>query len=700
MRWIVHNLWLVPAIPLAAAALISVTRKERKQLAMASSIGAMAVSLLISLVAFVQTLGKGEHTGVFREVFNFQWFDFGNSAVSLGWVLDPLTASMIVMVSFVSLLIFIYSAGYMAHDENITRFFGFLSLFAAAMLGLVIANSLLMLFMCWELVGLASYLLIGFWFHKPSAAAAAKKAFITTRIGDIAFFVGILWLYAGSGTLLFYDHGNGCLEQSALGKLIVQTTFEGMAVSTAIGLLIFCGAAGKSGQVPLHVWLPDAMEGPTPVSALIHAATMVAAGVFLVARVYPLLDVDLGNGIGQGAALSVIAWVGAVTAVFAALIAVAQTDIKRILAYSTVSQLGYMMLALGVGGYVAGVFHLLTHAFFKALLFLGAGSVIHGCHEEQDIRRMGGLRHMMPITFVTYAIGMMALAGVPVFFSGFWSKDEILHSAYEWPISNGPFLLGLAGAFLTAFYMTRQMSFVFFGEYRGESAVRHGRGLGAHIKGGHGKASHIHESPAVMTVPLRFLAVGAVLLGVIGTPAWPWFHGYLSGHSTAFEFGRLFERSTLFVMSLSTVAVAFGIFLAWRLYGRKPAKKASDVDALEKVNADGFALLSEKFRVDEIYDATVVAGNLNLSRFCQWLDLSVATGVVRIASMSVLALSWINRSIDELLINGGFDQGCKGVRRTAAGISKWQGGQIQKYLWVLALSAAVVVIAIAWGGGR
>jgi NADH-quinone oxidoreductase subunit L len=699
MRWIVHNLWLIAAIPLMAAALISVTRKDGKRLAMASSIGAMGISLLLSLTAFVQTLG-GAQGGVFREVYNFRWFDFGTSAVSLGWVLDPLTASMAVMVSFVSLLIFIYSAGYMAHDENVTRFFGFMSLFGAAMLGLVISNSLLLLFMCWELVGLASYLLIGFWFHKPSAAAAAKKAFITTRVGDVAFFVGMMWLYSGTGTLLFYDHGNGCLEQAALGSLIVQTTFEGMAVSTAIGLLIFCGAAGKSGQVPFHVWLPDAMEGPTPVSALIHAATMVAAGVFLVARMYPLLDVDLGNGIGRGAALSVIAWVGSITAVFAALIAVAQTDIKRILAYSTISQLGYMMLALGVGGYVAGVFHLLTHAFFKALLFLGAGSVIHGCHDEQDIRQMGGLRRFMPITFMTYAIGMMALAGVPVFFSGFWSKDEILHSAYDWPISNGPFLLGLAGAFLTAFYMTRQMSFVFFGGYRGEIRTAHGHTDERYAKIAHGKDRDIHESPGVMTAPLRILAAGAIVLGVIGTPAWPWFHGYLTGYCATLDVGRLFENSTLLIMGLSTLAVGLGVILGWRLYGRKPSKKASDMDALEKVSADGFALLREKFRVDEIYDATVVAGNLNLSRFCQWLDQGIASGAVRIASMLVLALSWMNRGIDELLINGGFDQSCKEVRRTAGVISQWQGGQIQKYLWVLALAAAVLVIVTAWGGGK
>jgi len=281
----------------------------------------------------------------------------------------------------------------------------------------VLANSLLLLFVCWELVGLTSYLLIGFWYHKPSAAAAAKKAFITTRVGDIAFLLGTVWLYSQAGTLLFYDQGNGCLEPAALSKLAGQTTALGAAVITGIALLIFCGAMGKSGQVPLHVWLPDAMEGPTPVSALIHAATMVAAGVFLVARMYPLMSgqseiVPHGaeGALPTTAALTIITWVGVITAVFAACIAVAQTDIKRILAYSTVSQLGYMMLGLGVGGVAVGMFHLITHAFFKALLFLGAGSVIHGCHQEQDIRKMGGLRRFMPITFATYAVGMMALA--------------------------------------------------------------------------------------------------------------------------------------------------------------------------------------------------------------------------------------------------------------------------------------------------
>ena len=315
---------------------------------------------------------------------------------------------MLMMITLVGLCIFVFSIGYMAGDKNFSRFFAYLSFFSAAMLGVVIANSLLLLFVCWELVGLASYLLIGFWIDRPSAAAAAKKAFITTRIGDIGFFLGILWLYGGSGTLLFYDGGNGCLENAGLLALGASATF--------VALLIFCGAVGKSGQFPLHVWLPDAMEGPTPVSALIHAATMVAAGVFLVARVYPLFSLGAIDGVTPS--LTVVVSIGVITALMASLIALAQFDIKRILAYSTVSQLGLMMVSLGVGGVAAGIMHLIAHGFFKALLFLGAGSVIHGCHHEQDIRKMGGLRRLMPVTFLTYAIGMMTLSGVPFFFSG------------------------------------------------------------------------------------------------------------------------------------------------------------------------------------------------------------------------------------------------------------------------------------------
>lgn len=473
MFWIVKNLWLIPALPFLAAGLSAVLPQRHRRASATLAIGSMIGACLLSVWALGHAIGHYTPNGP-KEFYNFTWLQFaaGNAGLlQLGWVLDPLAAVMLVMVSFVGLLIFIYSVGYMADDENYTRFFCFMSLFAGAMLGVVLANSLLLLFICWELVGLTSYLLIGFWYQKPSAAAAGKKAFITTRIGDVAFLLGMVWLYHETGTLLFYaDGGAGCLEQSALVTLVAKTTSLGLMVSTAIGLLLFAGAVGKSGQVPLHVWLPDAMEGPTPVSALIHAATMVAAGVFLVARVYPLMTATVDGIGGTTTALQVVTWVGAITAFFAATIAVAQNDIKRILAYSTVSQLGYMMIGLGVGGVAVGMFHLITHAFFKALLFMGAGSVIHGCRGEQDIRKMGEVRRFMPLTFFTYAVGMMALAGVPFFFAGFWSKDAILHAAHGWSLSSGPFYLALAGVVLTAFYMTRQMALVFWGQYRGYPA--------------------------------------------------------------------------------------------------------------------------------------------------------------------------------------------------------------------------------------
>src|SRR5438105_3244897 len=396
-RGIVINLWLIPAVPFAVSLIILSLANSRRSAGAAFAIIGQVVALALSILAFSLTL----LTPGFRAIHNFTWFTFGENALRIGWVLDPLAAAMLVMIAVVGLCIFVFSTSYMANDKNFTRFFAYLSFFSGAMLGVVIANSLLLLFVCWELVGLASYLLIGFWIEKPSAAAAAKKAFITTRIGDMGFFLGILWLYGRSGTLLFYDDGRGCLENAGLIALGASATF--------VALLIFCGAVGKSGQFPLHVWLPDAMEGPTPVSALIHAATMVAAGVFLVARVYPLFSFGAINGVTPS--LTVVVWIGVFTGLMAALIAVAQFDIKRILAYSTVSQLGLMMVSLGVGGVAAGMMHLIAHGFFKALLFLGAASVIHGCHQEHDIRKMSGLRRLMPITFSTYAIAMMGLTG-------------------------------------------------------------------------------------------------------------------------------------------------------------------------------------------------------------------------------------------------------------------------------------------------
>src|SRR6266542_109187 len=403
--WIVSHLWLIPAVPFAGSLIILSLSNARRKSAAALALFGQALALALSILAFVPTL----QLPGFRSVQNFTWFTFGEETLRLGFVLDPLAAVMLVMITLVGLCIFLFSVGYMADDKNFTRFFAYLSFFSGAMLGLVIANSLLLLFIFWELVGLASYLLIGFWIERPSAAAAAKKAFITTRIGDMGFFLGMLWLYNRSGTLLFYDSGNGCLESAGLALLGASATF--------IALLIFCGAVGKSGQFPLHVWLPDAMEGPTPVSALIHAATMVAAGVYLLTRTVWLfrLTPDV---------LALVGWVGAFTALLAATLACVQSDIKRVLAYSTVSQLGYMMAAIGAGGAGAGFFHLLTHGVFKALLFLSAGAVIHAVGTN-DIFAMGGLGRRMPQTLIVFLVGTLSLAGIP-FFGGFFSKEEVL----------------------------------------------------------------------------------------------------------------------------------------------------------------------------------------------------------------------------------------------------------------------------------
>jgi NADH-quinone oxidoreductase subunit L len=708
VRLPIEYLWLIPAIPLVAAGLIALAKQPRRRFAAWLSVGSMGISFILSCFAFAGTLGRSSGSADFHEFKNVDWFQLGKQSFQIGWVLDPLSAVMLVMVTFVGLLIFIYSLGYMAHDENFTRFFCFLSLFAAAMLGVVIANNLLLLFMCWELVGLASYLLIGFWYQKPSAAAAAKKAFITTRIGDVLFFLGILWLYSESGTLLFYDRdAQGCL-QNPLTDMQTRVTVGGLALTTAIGLLIFCGAIGKSGQVPLHVWLPDAMEGPTPVSALIHAATMVAAGVFLVARVYPLMAANAGE-VGNWApgihisGLTVVAWVGAITALFAASIAVAQTDIKRILAYSTVSQLGFMMLGLGVGGVAVGIFHLITHAFFKALLFLGAGSVIHGCHEEQDIRRMGGLRKYMPVTFATYAIGMMALSGVPLFFSGFWSKDGILEKAHEWsgshwPASGNvlgvlftPFHLGVFAAMLTAFYMTRQMCYVFFGSYRGaDRAQLHGEESRAH-------SVEPHESPDVMTWPLRILAAFAILLGFLGTPVWPWFQSYLNGAPLEFEFGKLFEGPVLFTLTLSTFLVIGGVMLGWWLYGQKPIQSADEQDPLERVRPEIFGLLRRKFFIDEVYEMTVIRFNAWWARVCDGLDFWLWNGLVHAVAYVVVGLAWIDQVFDQFVINLGFDEGCKGAGQGGKLLSRLQNGRVQDYLRVIGVALAVLVLVMIWG---
>lgn len=703
MDWAARNLWLIPVLPLLAAGLSALAKQRHRAFASRLAIGSMGVSLALSCAAFATTVSRSG-TELARQVVNFRWFELGDGSVKLGWVLDPLTAIMLVMVCLVGLLIFIYSTGYMAHDENFTRFFCFLSLFAAAMLGLVIANSLLMFFICWEVVGLTSYLLIGFWYHKPAATAAAKKAFITTRIGDLAFLLGIVWLYGQAGTLLLYDNGQGCLEKPVLAQLATQLTTLGMAVPTGIALLIFCGAIGKSGQLPLHVWLPDAMEGPTPVSALIHAATMVAAGVFLVARVYPLMALAPAGSAGPSSALLVITWVGALTAVFAASIAVAQTDIKRILAYSTVSQLGFMMMGLGVGGVAVGMFHLITHAFFKALLFMGAGSVIHGCHEEQDVRCMGGLRKFMPITFATYAIGMMALSGVPIFFSGFWSKEEILHAANNWPVAHWPFYLGILGALLTAFYMTRQMAYVFFGNCRlalGKTTASEQRtvahaGLPAR-EHPHGELlPGPHESPGAMVFPLVVLAFFSVTLGFLGTPAWPWIQSFLEGEHAPANLARLGDSGVLSVMVTSTVIAFLGIGLGYWLYGRR-ALESQEKDVLEQWWPNLFTLLRRKYYVDEIYEWAFVGLNAWWSKACDWVDRWVWDGLVQMLGALVVGLAWVDRVLDEQVVNRGFDETCRGISNGGGLFSRFQNGRIQNYLRALGLALVVLVLLLIWG---
>jgi NADH-quinone oxidoreductase subunit L len=562
------------------------------------------------------------------------------------------------MITFVGLWIFVFSRGYMEGDKDFSRFFAYLSFFSAAMLGVVIANSLLLLFVCWELVGLASYLLIGFWIHKPSAAAAAKKAFITTRIGDIGLFLGILWLYGDTGTLLFYDEGKGCLESAGLLALGASATF--------VALLIFCGAVGKSGQFPLHVWLPDAMEGPTPVSALIHAATMVAAGVFLVARVYPLFSSGAIDGVTPS--LTVVVWIGVITALMASLIGLAQFDIKRILAYSTVSQLGLMMVSLGVGGVAAGIMHLLAHGFFKALLFLGSGSVIHGCHHEQDIRKMGGLRHPMPVTFLTYAIGMMTLSGVPFFFSGAWTKEEILHATAHWPPSRLPHYLMLAGVVLTALYMTRQMIYVFFGNRPAA-------------------AEQAHESPRVMTVPLIVLAVCSVGLSLVLTPAWPWLHDYLRGEQAHFELARLIQP----MLFVSLALVAGGIGLGVLLY-----RNAGPADPLAQTQPTLFRFLENKMWLDELYDHTVLAVARFAARVSDWMDRYFWDGLVYLVGGIGHLFGIISAGVDERGINAGVDEGVTGARGLGRFMSARHTGQIQTYLGAVAIGMLALLLLYAW----
>lgn len=648
-------LWIaaIPLCPLIAAAVIALLKPSWSRAAVGAGLLGLGISLVLSLYALKLNLAAPT-----VRTYNFQWLQLGAASVDFGVVLDPLSASMVAMVTFIGFLIFFYSGSYMAEDPGLARFFCYLSLFAAGMLGLIISNSLLLLFMCWEIVGLASYLLIGFWFQKPSAAAAAKKAFITTRIGDLGLFIGILWAYKETGTLLFYNAGSGLLESGVTRIATAGEPLFGISAAAGISTLIFIGAMGKSGQVPLHVWLPDAMEGPTPVSALIHAATMVAAGVFLVARAYVLFQADT-------VALTIVGWVGAITALFAGLIAIGQNDLKRILAYSTVSQLGMMMLGIGVGGAAPGMFHLLSHAFFKALLFLGAGSIIHGCHGEQDIRKMGGVWSKMPLTTFCYLCGAAALCAFPLT-SGFFSKDEILLCA--WNNNKILFTFGATAAFCTSFYMMRQICYVFLGTYRS-----------------HG---HPHESHWPITAPLCILAAFALIFGGAAK------HFEITTYLDS-EFSAPHHSTTVTVISL-LVALG-GLAIGFLIYGFRRNLSATEPDAIEKTARPVFRFLANRGYLDELYAATVGA-------LWKWLAFAAEMIDAFLLVLSELFVLWTRQISalfafkgDRLLIDQwSFDGFCQTLRGAGFLTTRAQNGYLTTYLRFIALGAALLGLLFWW----
>ena len=571
--------WIILFLPLAAAALIALFTRRNRSLSAGLSTAAVLTGFVLSLVLIGSTGWDA------RPDAQFTWLSVGQLQVDFGLRLDPLSLLMMLMVTGVAGAIHVYSWGYMREDPGFSRFFACLSLFTFSMLGIVLANNFIELFIFWELVGVSSYLLIGFWFERPAAADAGKKAFLTNRLGDFGFLLGILTVWLTLNSLNF-----SVLEEA------MKKNHEALgSVATAAGLLIFCGAVGKSAQFPLHVWLPDAMEGPTPVSALIHAATMVAAGVYMLCRIYFLLDPP---------ALQVIAWIGGFTALLAAVIAVQQDDIKRILAYSTLSQLGYMVMGVGLAGLAgptASMFHLTTHAFFKALLFLGAGSVILGLHHEQDIWKMGGLRHKMPATFWTFLVGTLALAGVPPF-SGFYSKDSILGLA--WGQASYPlFAVGALVAALTAFYMFRLVFVVFLGPSRSEAS------------------GHAHESPPVMVWPLRLLAVLSVVGGIIGIQnIYGRQFGSAPALSTLDQFIAPLKESPV-AAAIGLLAAALGIAGAWSLYGRAAR------DPLPAKLGGLSRAMRNRFYWDEIYQAVFIRPHDFVAAVAAWIDRWIIAGV-------------------------------------------------------------------------
>ncbi len=649
-------LWLIPLLPLAGAAINGFFGRRSSKKAIT------AVALVFCGAAFAMALliAWGFSSASAPYYFNLaHWIRAGNFQVDFSFYLDQLSLVMLLVVTGVGFLIHIYSVGYMWDDDGYYRFMSYMNLFMFFMLTLVLAKNYLVMFIGWEGVGLASYLLIGFWFTKDSAAAAGKKAFIVNRIGDFGFLIALFLMIKHFGSLDFTR------VFTAVQPLAPETAGAGLL--TAIGLLLMVGAAGKSAQIPLYVWLPDAMEGPTPVSALIHAATMVTAGVYMVARSSAIFE-------RAPTAMMVVAIIGTLTALFAATIGIAQTDIKKVLAYSTVSQLGYMFMACGVGAFSAGIFHLMTHAFFKGLLFLAAGSVIHGIGGEQDMRKMGGLRLYMPWTFITMGIATLAIAGIPPF-AGFWSKDEILWQAFN--TSWVYWLIGVVTAFITSFYMFRLMYMTFGGEYRGAAMQEaHGHNPHGHDDHGHGHRDP-HESPWVMLGPLVILAVLSIVGGFVGygnrfehflAPVFRGASEVVQGasHEAA---GRTLEY---LLMAVSISVAGLGWLLAYLLYSRRPQLPARIAASLGGL----YQAVANKYYIDELYAVLFVKPVIDGSTTILWHD------------------------VDQGVIDASVNESAHAAREVSDSLRHMQSGNLRSYAGWVAAGGAVVIAYMVWMGVR
>jgi NADH-quinone oxidoreductase subunit L len=662
-------LWLVPLLPLAGAAINGFFGRRSSKKAV-TAIALVFCGAAFAMALFLAAGFSSASAPYYCDIAH--WLRSGTFQVDFSFYLDQLSLVMLLVVTGVGFLIHIYSVGYMWDDDGFYRFMAYLNLFMFFMLTLVLAKNYLVMFIGWEGVGLASYLLIGFWFTKDSAASAGKKAFIVNRIGDFGFLIALFLMIQHFGSLDF------ARIFAAVRALPAETGGAGWL--TAIGLLLMVGAAGKSAQIPLYVWLPDAMEGPTPVSALIHAATMVTAGVYMVARSSAIFD-------RAPSAMLVVAIIGTLTALFAATIGIAQTDIKKVLAYSTVSQLGYMFMACGVGAFSAGIFHLMTHAFFKGLLFLAAGSVIHGVGGEQDMRKMGGLRVYMPWTFITMGIATLAIAGIPPL-AGFWSKDEILWQAYSSPNGSWVFwLIGVITALITSFYMFRLMYMTFGGDYRGGPAVhdvkhqsadahamhdKHAHDAHGHDAHGHGEP---HESPMVMLIPLGILAVLSIIGGFVG---WgnhfehflaPVFQGAGEiGRETSPEAGKSMIEYLLMLVSVSVAAL--GWFFAYLLYSRRPELPARIAAGLGGL----YEAVLHKYYIDELYAALFVKPLVDGSTTILW------------------------HGVDQGIIDASVNESAHAAREVSDTVRHMQSGNLRSYAGWVAAGGAAVIAYMVWMG--